>query len=294
MLAFSLRKNFADGEQKRTVALELNVAPTEVIALSGPSGVGKTTLLRMLAGLTTPDAGYIRFADECWYDGHQQQQRPTAQRSIGFVFQDYALFPHLSVRDNLRYGQRTAPGQKRDERTVAHWLELMELTGEGARLPHQLSGGQKQRLALARALIGKPRLLLLDEPLSALDAALRSEIQQRLLLALREQPTTTILVSHDASEIFRLAQRVVLLSADAPAQVGTASELLLGQLTPGRCTLQASVLALLPDSVMTTVVLSIGHDRITTLVTAAEAARLSIGQRVRVELNGTSAMVHAS
>ena len=294
MLAFSLRKQVGHGEPARSIALELSLAPAEVVALSGPSGVGKTTLLRMLAGLTTPDDGYIRFADDCWYDSRQRRQRPTAQRSLGYVFQDYALFPHLSVRDHLRYGQRPASGQKPDEKAVDHWLELMELTAEAGRLPQQLSGGQKQRLALARALIGKPQLLLLDEPLSALDAALRSEIQQRLLLALREQPTTTILVSHDASEIFRLAQRVVLLSADAPARIGTASELLLGQLTPGRCTLHASVLALLPDSVMTTVVLSIGHDRITTLVTAAEAAQLTIGQQVRVELNGTSAMVRTS
>ena len=286
MLAFSLRKQLGHGEHARAVELAVELAPAEVLALSGPSGVGKTTVLRMLAGLTTPDHGYIRFAGDCWYDSEQRQFRPTAQRSLGYVFQDYALFPHLSVRDNLRYGQRT-----RDERAVSHWLELMELSAEAARLPQQLSGGQKQRLALARALIGQPKLLLLDEPLSALDATLRREIQQRLALALREQPTTTILVSHDAGEIIRLAQRMVQLSPNQPARIGTPTEMLLGQLTPGRCVLHAELLALLPGDVMTTAVLSVGHDRITTLLPPAEASQLRLGQAVRLELNGTSANI---
>ena len=286
MLAFSLRKQFGHGEQARRIELAMELAPAEVLALSGPSGVGKTTLLRMLAGLTTPDHGYIRFAGDSWYDSSQRRQRPTAQRALGYVFQDYALFPHLSVRDNLRYGQR-----KPDERAVGHWLELMELSAEAERLPQQLSGGQKQRLALARALIGKPQLLLLDEPLSALDAALRSEIQQRLALALREQPTTTVLVSHDAGEIIRLAQRMVQLSTTQAARIGAPAELLLGQLTPGRCVLHAELLALLPGDVMTTAVLSVGHDRITTLLPPHEASQLQPGQSVRVELNGTSANI---
>lgn len=266
--------------------LELTLAAGEVLALSGPSGVGKTTLLRILAGLTTPNAGRIQFADTLWCDSARAFALPTAQRRVGFVFQDYALFPHLCVRDNLRYGQR-----RRDHKQIQHWLELMELSALAERLPGQLSGGQRQRLALARALIGEPQLLLLDEPLSALDAALRRDIQQRLASTLRQQPTTTVLVSHDAGEIFQLADRVVLLSATAPARIGSPAELLLGSLTPGRCTLHATVLMLQASDVMVTAVLSIGHDRISTLISPQEAAALSIGQSVRVELNGTSALL---
>lgn len=284
MLHCDLRKTL--GNEHRELNVQFTLENGEVLAVSGPSGVGKTSLLRLLAGLDQPDHGIVRFAETVWSDRQRQIHLPTAQRRVGFVFQDYALFPHLTVLEQLRYGQRqTQPDD------IDRWLQLMELTALTERRPGQLSGGQRQRLALARAMVGAPQLLLLDEPLSALDAELRYDIQLRLQTALTAQPTTTVLVSHDASEIFRLAQRVLLLSEQAPARLGTPAELLLGNLSPGRCTLHAQVLALLPDSVMTTLVLSVGHDRITTLVTEQEAARLQIGQTVQVELNGTSAVV---
>ncbi len=286
MLHFDLQKTLGSGNSARTLALAAELNPGEVLALSGPSGIGKTTLLRCLAGLDRPDHGHIRFADQVWFDAASRQQLATARRRIGFVFQDYALFPHLTVRQQLRYAQRHA-----DANAIDRWLDLLELTALAERRPGQLSGGQRQRLALARAFVGEPQLLLLDEPLSALDADLRQDIQQRLATALAAQPTTTILVSHDAGEIIRLAQRMIQLSPDSAPRIGTPTELLLGNLTPGRCTVHATVLALLTGDVMTTAVLGIGHDRITTLVSQTEAAQLAVGQPVRVELNGTSAIV---
>lgn len=286
MLHFDLQKKLGSGDHARTLTLAAELKPGEVLALSGPSGVGKTTLLRCLAGLDVPDHGHIRFSDQIWYDTANKRQLPTAQRRIGFVFQDYALFPHLTVRQQLRYAQRNA-----NANNIDRWLDLLELTELADRRPGQLSGGQRQRLALARAFVGEPQLLLLDEPLSALDAGLRQDIQQRLATALAAQATTTILVSHDAGEIIRLAHRMIQLSPDAAPRIGTPTELLLGNLTPGRCTVHATVLALLTGDVMTTAVLGIGHDRITTLISHAEAVQLIIGQAVRVELNGTSAIV---
>lgn len=289
MLQVSVQKQLGSRDTSHELNVQFDLAAGDVLALSGPSGVGKTTLLRLLAGLDAPDRGVIRYGEQLWLDSATPYTLPTAQRRVGFVFQDYALFPHLSVHDNLRYGQREA-----DPDAIDNWLQQMELTALARRYPHQLSGGQRQRLALARALIGKPQLLLLDEPLSALDAKLRYELQHRLAQALQSQPTTTILVSHDSSEIFRLAHRVLQWRSDAPPRLGTPTELLLGPLTPGRCTLHATVLALLPADMMVTAVVSVGHDHITTLITQAEANALHIGMPVRVELNGTSAVLHCN
>ncbi|NQD36708.1 ABC transporter ATP-binding protein [Permianibacter sp. IMCC34836] len=284
MLRVQLEKRIGPREQQRSLSVAFELAAGDVLALSGPSGVGKTTLLRLLAGLEQPDRGLIHFADQCWLDTPHQRRVNTVHRRIGFVFQDYALFPHMTVSEQLRFAQRQ-PDLKRTQ----EWLDRLELGAHRDQLPRQLSGGQRQRLALARALIGEPQLLLLDEPLSALDADLRQDLQQMLARIFREQKITTVLVSHDPGEIFQLAQRLLLLSETAASQLGTPTELLLGALTPGRCTLHATVLALQASDVMVTAVLGIGADRITTLITPAEAAALRIGQTVQVQLNGTSA-----
>lgn len=289
MFQVELRKTIGPRQQSRQLALQFALADGEVLALSGPSGVGKTTVLRMLAGLEEPDRGRIQFGDALWWDGQPRHTLATARRRIGFVFQDYALFPHLSVYEQLQFGQR-----KPDPARIDYWLELLDLQAHRQHKPGQLSGGQRQRLALARALIGEPHLLLLDEPLSALNADLRQDLQRMLARIFREQKITTVLVSHDAGEIFQLAQRLLLLSETAAPQLGTPTELLLGALTPGRCTLHATVLALQANEVMVTAVLGVGADRITTLITPAEAAALQIGQTVQVQLNGTSATLRGS
>jgi len=286
MLQIHIEKSIGPQHQRQQLAIDVELAAGEVLALSGPSGVGKTTLLRLIAGLEQPDAGTIHFADTLWSDPANHYCLPTAKRRIGFVFQDYALFPHLTVTEQLRYGQR-----RTDPAGITYWLDRLELHAHRDHYPVQLSGGQRQRLALARALIGEPQLLLLDEPLSALDAGLRQDLQTLLTQIFLDRRITTVLVSHDAGEIFRLADRLLQLTESGPARLGTPTELLLGSLTPGRCTLHATVLALQPSAVMVTAVLSIGHDRITTLISPGEAASLHIGMSVLVELNGTSAVL---
>lgn len=189
-----------------TITLDINQAleQPKLIAITGPSGSGKTTLLRILAGLERPTEGYIQFNNEVWLDTTQKMYQPPQKRSIGLVFQDYALFPHMRVNENLRFGLQSGM----DPRLVNDLIDIMELGQLVHQYPHQLSGGQKQRVALARALVRQPRLLLLDEPLSALDTDLRQRLQDYILRVHHQFHLTTLLVSHDYTEIGKMADEV--------------------------------------------------------------------------------------
>ena len=217
MIDFHLTKALHTAAGPRTLDVRLTLAPGELVALSGPSGAGKTTLLRMLAGLSKPDAGYLKADGQSWYDHAQRQWLPPQRRPLGFVFQDYALFPNMTVRENLAFA---AEGQPDARRIIDELLELLELTELAPRRPAVLSGGQQQRVALARALARRPRLLLLDEPLSALDQPTRLRLQDALAEVHRQFDLTTVLISHDPAEIARLADRVVELDLGQVRRVG--------------------------------------------------------------------------
>jgi putative spermidine/putrescine transport system ATP-binding protein len=209
-----LRKTFG-----RTVAvdgLDLDVAPGEFVALLGPSGCGKTTTLRIVAGFERPDRGEVRI------HGVLATDKPPYRRDVGIVFQSYALFPHMTVAGNVGYGlrMRKVPASEQATR-VEQALDLVRLTGLGARYPHQLSGGQQQRVAVARAIVIRPSALLLDEPLSNLDARLRQTMREELRELQRALRVATILVTHDQEEALSLADRVVVMHAGRVEQVGT-------------------------------------------------------------------------
>ncbi|RYY17616.1 MAG: ATP-binding cassette domain-containing protein [Cytophagaceae bacterium] len=208
MIDFHLTKALHTAAGPRILDVALTLAPGELVALSGPSGAGKTTLLRLLAGLARPDSGFLKVENQTWYDHQQRQWLPPQRRPLGFVFQDYALFPNMTVRENLAFA---AEGQPDARRIIDELLELLELTELAPRRPAVLSGGQQQRVALARALARRPRLLLLDEPLSALDQPTRLRLQAALAEVHRQYRLTTVLISHDPAEIARLADRVVEL-----------------------------------------------------------------------------------
>lgn len=200
--------------------INLTIPDGCLCALLGPSGSGKTTLLRIMAGLefADPGSGAIRFF------GHDVKDLPPAKRGIGFVFQHYALFPHMSVFDNIAFGLTTGavmkPGKKEIGERVQELLERVQLSGFGARLPHELSGGQRQRVALARALAPGPRILLLDEPFGALDARVRKELRRWLRGFHDRSGLTTILVTHDQEEALELADTVVVMNHARIEQVG--------------------------------------------------------------------------
>ncbi len=190
-----------------------------VTVLFGPSGCGKTTVLRCLAGLERPEEGAIRFGDQTWFDAASGAWLTPQQRDIGFVFQDYALFPHLSVADNIAYGLSALSASEREAR-VQEIADRFELAKNLRQPPRQLSGGQQQRVALARALVRRPRLLLLDEPLSALDAVLRESLRADLRRLLTAAGIPVILVTHDRTEALALGDEIVVMIDGAVRQKG--------------------------------------------------------------------------
>jgi molybdate transport system ATP-binding protein len=202
----------------------VDVADGEVLAVLGPNGAGKSTLLRVLAGLLPPDGGSVVLDGDKTWDGGDRHV-PAHRRALGMVFQDHLLFPHLSVTDNVGFGLRTRGVGKAESRTTAQaWLGRVGLDGLGDRRPGQLSGGQAQRAALARALVGEPRVLLLDEPLSALDARTRLTVRAELRRHLAEFAGSTVLVTHDPVDAMALADRVVVVEDGRVVQEGAPAE----------------------------------------------------------------------
>jgi len=217
-----LTKTFSDGALPVVNGLSFEVEEGELLAILGPSGCGKTTALRMIAGFLAPDRGRITLDGRVLAD--ERGSVPPEKRGIGFAFQDHALFPHLTVEQNVAFGLRTWKKAERAER-VRQILARVGLTGLEKRLPHALSGGQQQRVALARALAPRPRLLLLDEPFSSLDALLRQEMRGALREILRVEGTTAILVTHDQEEALQTADRVAVMQAGRLDQIGTPEEI---------------------------------------------------------------------
>lgn len=213
-------KTFPDGT-KALQPTSLDVEPGEVIALLGPSGCGKTTLLRIIAGLETPDTGAeIRFGDA------DVTNRPIEKRGVGMMFQHYALFPQMTVEANISYGLRIrkAPPQH-TQRTVGELIDLVRLNGLEKKRPGELSGGQRQRVALARAVAVRPRVLLLDEPLTALDAKLKEQLRDELAELLRRLNITAIHVTHDQQEALAIADRLAVMRKGVIVQVGKGEDL---------------------------------------------------------------------
>lgn len=215
----NLKKSFGSVPALKGVSLE--IPEGSLAAILGPSGCGKSTFLRLLAGLESPTSGAI------WVGGEEVTNKAPEKRRVGMMFQSYALFPHMTVNENLRFPlrmQRTVPHDQQ-QRRIDEALTLVQMEGLGDRYPRQLSGGQQQRVAFARAVIGDPRALLLDEPLSNLDAKLREEMQVELIDLHRKLGITTVLVTHDQDEALSLADTVVLMNKGVIEQQGAPEEI---------------------------------------------------------------------
>jgi len=221
MLKIDIERKMFTSEGQSMLDVNLEIEQHELLCFFGHSGAGKTTLLRILAGLNKPDRGYIEFNGQVWFDSEAKINLAPQKRRIGYMFQDYALFPNMSVRANIEFAQ-----SKKDQAEVDKLLDLFGLEALQKQKPMKLSGGQKQRVALARALAAQPQLLLLDEPLSALDHEMRENLQNEILKAHDLLQSITMLVSHDVKEVEKLATSVVLLQNGKIKNQGKTSEVL--------------------------------------------------------------------
>ncbi|HYV37065.1 MAG TPA: ABC transporter ATP-binding protein, partial [Gemmataceae bacterium] len=222
VLEADFAKRFANGPTIHA-NLRLAVSGFGVTVLFGPSGVGKTTVLRCLAGLEQPDSGRIRMADQQWYDSVRGICLPPQRRDIGYLAQDYALFPHLTVNGNIAYG---LPQVSASLQRCAELLDLLSLTGLEERFPRQLSGGQQQRVALARAVARHPRLLLLDEPLSALDDPTREQLRTQLRHWLAQMGVPALVVTHDLTEALALGDTLAVMDQGKICQFGPVEQII--------------------------------------------------------------------
>jgi len=258
--------------------LRLDIKEGDFLALSGKSGSGKTTLLRVLAGLE--DArGSIKIGEEVWLD--DKKSLAVQKREIGFVFQDYALFPNMSVIENLLYVSS-------DKKLAKRLLDITELSELKDRYPVTLSGGQKQRVSLCRAMMNRPKLLLMDEPLSALDPAMRTKLQNEILTLHKEFNTTTIMVSHDPSEIYRLSNRVIVLDQGKVINDGDAKEVLLKTSGSAKFSFEGELLDIVKVDVIYIAILSIGQQLVEVVVSEEESKSLVIGDVVSVSTKAFS------
>jgi molybdate transport system ATP-binding protein len=266
----------ADGQQPLDISFELEKG--RLLTLYGPSGAGKTTLLRMLAGLTDMENGYIECEGEIWCDTRAKLNKPVRKRSVGMVFQDFALFPNMTVRENLEFALQKGD----DKKSVDELIGLMELGALQNIGPSRLSGGQQQRVALARAIVRKPGLLLLDEPLSALDDEMRFRLQEYILKAHRQYGLTTILVSHYLPEIFRLSDEVICLEKGHIQRQGKPSAVFESGKISGKFKITGEIVEIVPADIVFIVTVLSANNLVKVIATAEEVAGLQPGVKVIV------------
>lgn len=281
MIKIDIHKKLHGGHGDMDLDINLEIKEGDFVALAGQSGSGKTTLLRILAGLED-SKGSVKIGDELWQD--EKTMLPSQKRKIGFVFQDYALFPNMSVEQNLLF-------VKKDQALAKHLLDLTQLGELKDRLPNTLSGGQKQRVSLCRAMMNRPKLLLMDEPLSALDPAMRTKLQSEILALHKEFGTTTIMVSHDPSEIYRLASRVVVLNFGKIINDGLPKDVLLKTRGSQKFSFEGELLDIVKVDVINIAIVSIGQQLVEVVVSDNEAKNLEIGQSVSLSTKAFTPMI---
>jgi len=278
MIRVKAKKKLISAAGPMALDVDFLIEANDLVTIFGASGAGKTTILRMIAGLTTPDEGLIQVGTEVWFDSKAGINKPVQERSIGFVFQDYNLFPNMTVRQNLEY----ALHDKQDKPLVDELLALANLTELANRKPQTLSGGQKQRLALIRALARKPKIFLFDEPLSSLDLELRLKLQDEILTLYGRFKIPTIFVTHDLSEIYKMSSTVFILEHGRITRTGKPSEIFGQDNLSGKFKFVGTVLELVQDNFLYIVTIQIGQNITKVVVTEDEAAGLKVGDKVIV------------
>jgi len=272
MIKIDIKKRLHGSHGDMNLEVAIEIKQNEFLSLSGMSGSGKTTFLRVLAGLE--DAiGTIEVDKQIWKN--ERINLAPQKREIGFVFQDYALFSNMSVKENLLY-------VKNDNKLAKRLLEITELDNLIDRLPNSLSGGQKQRVSLCRAMMNNPKLLLMDEPLSSLDFTMRQKLQNVILMLHKEFGTTTIMVSHDPSEIYKLSSRVIILNQGKVISDGTSKEILLKTKGSQKFSFEGELLEIKKVDVIYIAIVAIGQQLVEIVISSEEKKDLKIGQIVKI------------
>lgn len=259
------------------LSVNFRVKENEFAGVFGKSGVGKTTILRMIAGLTNPDEGYIKVNNAIWFDSFTGINIPAQRRNIGFVFQDYSLFPNMTVKENLSYAQIA-----KESAYLNSIIEQFHLTDILNLKPSAISGGQKQRVALARVLARKPLILLLDEPFAALDNELKQELQDAIHEAHSKFNTTTIIVSHNLAELYKLATNVFVIDKGTVIKQGQPNEVFTENKSSSKFQFIAEILQIEKEDILYLITLIVANSIVKVIATANEVENLKVGDTVMV------------
>lgn len=281
MINLDIKKELHGSSGKFDLEVNLNIKKEDFVALIGKSGSGKTTLLRILAGLEN-SKGNIKVDNQIWQDDNSFLK--VQKREIGFVFQDFALFENMSVEQNLLF-------VKKDRKLAQKLLDMTELSQLKNRMPNTLSGGQKQRVSLCRALMNKPKILLMDEPLSALDTNMRNNLQQKILELHKEFKTTTIMVSHDLNETYKLADYIVELNDGKIINEGSKTDVLLKQNDTNKFCLEAELLDIIKEEENYIAVAALGNKIVEVYINYEQIKNLRIGSKINIDTKSFSAII---
>ena len=278
LIRIDVEKMMHTAHRPMNLVVQTEIGHAEFVTLFGQSGAGKTTLLRILAGLFNPDKGLVQFGSSVWFDSQKKINIPPQQRNISFMFQDYALFPNMTVQQNIRFAQPA-----KDEAAISGLLETFGLTELARRKPNTLSGGQKQRVALARSLARKPKLLLLDEPLSALDAEMRNALQDEIAKANQLSGVTTLMVSHDLNEVFRLSTHVICIENGQITRQGKPELVFSDTSVSGKVQITGKIARIEPQDAINIVTVITGNNQIIKVIAFDnDLKNLRIGDQVMV------------
>ena len=287
MIHLDIQKRLQSAEGEMNLHIKCDIQQGQFITLYGESGVGKTSTLRMLAGLMQPDAGQIIVNNKSWFDQDKKINIKSQLRNIGFVFQDYALFPNMTVKENLHY----ATG-KRDKSAIAQVIDIVELGELQDRKPDTLSGGQKQRVALARAVVQQPEILLLDEPLSALDLSKRLKLQDYLLKIHSEFKLTTLLISHDIAEIIKLSDQVFVLEKGQITRSGSPQQIFINTEISGKFKFIGEVLQIQKEDIIYVITVLIQNNIVKVIGQESEIRDLHVGDKVMVASKAFNPLIY--
>jgi len=286
MIKVDVKKKLRGIEKDFLLNICFEIKKGELVSLYGKSGSGKTTTLRCLAGLERPEEGEIVVDETVWFSSDKKIFLPPQKRSLGMVFQGYALFPNKTVYENIVYGI-----EKRDNKFIEHLIKIAEIYDILNRYPSTLSGGQQQRVALVRAVARKPIILLLDEPLSALDSSIRGKLQDEIKNIHKTFGLTTIIVTHDIQEVIKLSDRIINIDEGRIIKQGSPNDILFGKSFSSKFSIVGDIIDIIKADILYLAIVAVGNNVVQVVITDEELKDLKVGDRVIVASKGFNPII---